>query len=102
MTRALLIAVGLAFWSPLAMAQMACVPLTVFEAGFKAKYGETQVFKGTVLVGGETFPARIYLNAKTGSWTLGFRPIVPPGQFCVLLAGDAFEPVLAPLNGQDL
>ena len=100
--RALFIAMFLAMWTLPAVAQMACISLESFETSFKAKYGETQAFKGTVQVGGETFPARLYLNAKTGSWTLGFRPATPPDQFCVLITGGELEPVLAPLNGKDL
>ena len=78
----------------LALAKLACYPLTQIEAALDADYGETRHFAGREAEGIEY---RLYVNARTGSWSwVGIPSGTQVGCLIFAGSGDTAIPRAAP------
>ncbi len=77
------LSLGIALAPQLAGAKLACYPLTQIEQLLDREYGEVRHFAGQESTGIEY---RLYLNAKTGSWSwVGIPAGTKVG--CLIFAG---------------
>ena len=70
----------------------ACLPAEEGDRQLEAQFGERPLFEGVTAQGDEL---RLFLNPKTGSWTLVIYP--EPGVGCGVMSGEGGQPA-GPIN----